>query len=147
MLKILMYKIFDRTFLSEFTWTGKSIAKRAKIPFKNFKNTNDFLFETVNTIDGGYAQSSFLDNLKNKVLKYAYGCVFHTFICDSVINYCVHLNYHFIYKVLEMKIPKKRKTEKVTSQQRKRQKLKKWNQPPTNQSLRNQSLKSQPLRS
>lgn len=64
--------MIDRALLAEFTWTGKTIGERSKTPFKNLKNINDFMYDTVNMIEGGYSQSLFLDHLKNKILKYAY---------------------------------------------------------------------------
>lgn len=65
--------MIDRVFLAEYTWTGKTVGGRAnKKSFKTLKKINDFIYETVNTIDGGYSQSTFLDHLKNKILKYAY---------------------------------------------------------------------------
>lgn len=72
MLKVLVNKTFDREFLSKFTWTGKSINGKVKLAFKNWKLTNDFLCETINTIDGCYSQSSYLSDIKKKILRYAY---------------------------------------------------------------------------
>lgn len=62
----------DRTFLSKFTWTGKSIGGRAEMAFKNLEKINELLYGIVSSIDDKYDKSTFLDHLKNKILKYAY---------------------------------------------------------------------------
>lgn len=72
MLKALVYKVIDREFFAQFTWTGKSTGGRTKTAVQKFINLNDFFYEVMNVIDGGYTQFSFLRHYKNNVIKGAY---------------------------------------------------------------------------
>lgn len=69
---MLLHKVIDRVYLAEFTWTGKSVGGRGKNAFRDLDKTNDFLYDVINTIDEGYTKKSYLDDLKNKIIKYAY---------------------------------------------------------------------------
>lgn len=72
MLKRVVYNIMERKFLSEFTWTGKSIGGRKKLAIRDSKNIVELFYAIVFHIDETYSRSTFSDHLKNKILKYAY---------------------------------------------------------------------------
>lgn len=57
--------------LSNFTWTGKS-KKGTKIAFKNFKNIQNLLIQTMQSIDDRYTPEIFKIDMVGHVLKYAH---------------------------------------------------------------------------
>lgn len=72
LLKSVVYLIFDRRYLSNYTWTGKSTKGQKKQALKDKPNVVKLVFEAINKLDASYKYSSYLNHLKNKVLKYAY---------------------------------------------------------------------------
>lgn len=57
--------------LSNFTWTGKS-KNGTKIAFKNFKNIQNLLIKTMQSIDDRYTPETFKIDMVGHVLKYAH---------------------------------------------------------------------------
>lgn len=57
--------------LSNFTWTGKT-KKGTKIAFKNFKNIQKLLIQTMQSIDDRYSSETFKIDMVGHVLKYAH---------------------------------------------------------------------------
>lgn len=72
LLKMVLHSLIDRTFLSNFTWTGKASRGQRKIALKTFTKTTDLLHSIVAKIDNGYEHSVFLKHLVDKILKHAY---------------------------------------------------------------------------
>lgn len=72
LLKRVVSLIFDRVFLSNITWSGKSVRGQKKIAMKKFHRVVDLMYTVSNKIFGNYEYNTFLDHLKNKILKYAY---------------------------------------------------------------------------
>lgn len=71
LLKAVVHMLFDRCFLATFTWSGKAKGP-TKNALKSFENVNELIFGAIVNIDNSYQHAVFLQNLKNKVLKYAY---------------------------------------------------------------------------
>lgn len=72
MSRILVYKIVEKAFLAEFTWTGRSIGDRVKMKFKELVNINRLLYSVVSNIDVNYDRKTFSEHLISRILKYAY---------------------------------------------------------------------------
>lgn len=72
MLKNATYTIMARTYLANFTYSGKTVGHNVKLAFQKFKNVKELLYGTVSHIDCSYSASDFHFNSVNKVLKYAY---------------------------------------------------------------------------
>lgn len=72
MLKKIVGIIFEKSFLANFTWSGKSVRGKKKIQLRIYKNIVDFMYGIANGMDKTYQHSTYLDILKNKVIKYAY---------------------------------------------------------------------------
>lgn len=72
LLKKVVFSIIDRSFLSNFTWTGKSIKNQTKSALKDFPRMVDVFQSIVGNLDNGYDKTIFLKHLKEKIMKYAY---------------------------------------------------------------------------
>lgn len=66
-----VHLIFDKVFLSNFTWTGKS-SKGRKTPLQNYTEITKLFYSIVVKTDTKLDYKMFLKVLVNKVLKYAY---------------------------------------------------------------------------
>lgn len=73
LLKRLVAKMFERSFLANFTWSGKSINGQRKIALKSHDKIVELLYKISNNcLNKTYNYEDFLNHLKNKILKYAY---------------------------------------------------------------------------
>lgn len=73
-LKSVLYKLIDQTFLASFTWTGKvPKGQKRKHALKDYPNTLRVLRFILEKLEGSYNEEMFLNHLKNKVIKHAYG--------------------------------------------------------------------------
>lgn len=71
-LKVAMNLIFDRVFLANFTWTGKSKPGSQKIALRKHERLVELLFVIVSDLHTKYDKNTFQDQLINSVLKYSY---------------------------------------------------------------------------
>lgn len=72
LLKYVVYCILDRQFLATFTWSGKSVGGKTKKSLSKSTHIIDLFYSIVSKIDSSYNHPAFIDNLKNKIMKYAY---------------------------------------------------------------------------
>lgn len=72
MLKKIVAITVDRKLLSNFTWSGKSIGGQKKLALQSKEKVVDLLYKIAKIVDPSYSRESYLKDLKNKVLKYAY---------------------------------------------------------------------------
>lgn len=71
LLKSILHVFVDKTFLSGFTWTGKTYKGQIKNAFKDFVNITQLVYSIESSLDAGYTRVMFESHLKQKILKYA----------------------------------------------------------------------------
>lgn len=71
-LKTVLYSIIDKNCFSNFTWSGKTTHGKTKHAMKNYPAILNLLHCIVKGSDSSYTYSLFLQNLKEKIIKYAY---------------------------------------------------------------------------
>lgn len=71
LLKKLTEIIFERVFLAQFTFSGKSVKGQRKNSFKQNVNIIALLYSVACEIDKSYDEDDFKAHLRDKILKYA----------------------------------------------------------------------------
>lgn len=74
--KKVINSIFDElmtpNLISTYTWHGRAKGSERKNPFKQHHNIHKLVFSVLQKVENGYSMAECYDQIKQKVLKYAY---------------------------------------------------------------------------